>query len=163
MSLLTTVVKLLQGLGRSFSAESNDDEGDSMEEDTSVRRRTGSDGLAIKPFTLPEFKCNVPAYILEKKDTAPHERYMLESQSIIAQKVDFLIEHLSDLTDQVRRQEAYQIQFFKWKARFTRRVTLLIFLLISFFSYIAPYLHPLERMPSPTPSHIVKTNIVSNP
>src|SRR5688572_22121662 len=138
--LLNLVKKIGQGVLKEVDS---DDEGTTMstDTDTSAFRKKEKERQKIKPFTSKKFECNVPPYILEKKDVLPHERYMLESQSIVAQKVDFLMECLGEQNEYMRELERELIAIRRWKGRFTRRVALLIVLLIAFLSYVAPLFH----------------------
>lgn len=146
MPILKLVLGLIKKAGHSVLNDEDDEpSGDSMSSDTDTSafgKSKERERLKVKPFVMPKFECNVPPYILEKKDVQPHERYMLESQSIIAQKIDFAMEYLSELTEHLREHEREQAAFRRWKNRFTRRVALLIVLLIAFFTYLAPYIHP---------------------
>jgi hypothetical protein len=141
MNLVQIVLGLLKKAGQSIvkemEGEEDTDSGLPMSSDTDFKKKE-RERLRAKTLIIPKFECNVPPYILEKKDVQPHERYMLESQSIIAQKVDFSIETLTEMSDCMREYERELISFNRWKAKFSRRIALLIVLLIAFFTYVVP-------------------------
>ena len=98
----------------------------------------GDENLIIRPLEIPHFDPVIPEDLIE--NLSKRDKHVVQTLSMVAQKVDFIIECVVSHNDALRSFERRIVKVEQWRTFVMSKWSLIAGAFVLFFPYIIPKL-----------------------